>query len=87
VASEKILFNTAGLAPLPANAGKTIFISKFDFKPQLCFKFGGRVEKRCNFVAAIEKYRTMILPEDKEAAKKVAGKYFSDDDLRQFIVL
>jgi len=75
------------LAPLPANAGKTIFVSKFDVKPQLCFKYGGRVEKRYDYVAALEKYMTMLQPEDKEAAKKVAGKSFSDDDLRQFIVL
>ena len=75
------------LAPLPANTGKTIFVSKFDVKPQLCFKFGGRVEKRYDFVTAVEKYMTLLQPEDKEAAKKVAGKSFSDDDLRQFIVL
>ncbi len=75
------------LTPLPANNGKTIFVSKFDVKPQLCFKFGGRVEKRYDFVAAIEKYRTMLQPEDKEAARKVAGKSLADDDLRQFIVL
>ncbi len=75
------------LAPLPANTGKTIFVSRFNVKPQLCFKFGGRVEKRFDFVPAMEKYRSMLKPEDKEAAKKVAGKSFSDDDLRQFIVL
>jgi len=75
------------LSPLPANAGKTIFVSRFDVKPQLCFKFAGRVERRFDFVAAIEKYRTVLKPEDKEAARKVAGKTFSDDDLRQFIVL
>jgi hypothetical protein len=75
------------LAPLPANSGKTIFVSRFDPKPQLCFKFGGRVEKRFDFVAAMEKYRTMLRPEDKEAARKVAGKSFSEDELRQFIVL
>jgi len=75
------------LAPPPANAGKTIFVSRFDVKPQLCFKFSGRVEKRFDYVAAIEKYRSVLKPEDKEAARKVAGKTFSDDDLRQFIVL
>jgi hypothetical protein len=75
------------LAPLPANAGKTIFVSRFDVRPQLCFKFGGRVEKRMDFVTAIEKYRSLLQPEDKEAAKKVAGKSFSDDELRQFLVL
>jgi hypothetical protein len=75
------------LAPLPANAGKTIFVSRFDVKPQLCFKFSGRVEKRFDYVAAIEKYRSVLKPEDKEAARKVAGKTFSEDDLRQFIVL
>jgi hypothetical protein len=75
------------LAPLPANAGKTIFVSRFDTKPQLCFKYAGRVERRFDFVAAVEKYRSALLPEDKEAARKVAGKTFSEDDLRQFIVL
>jgi len=75
------------LAPLPANTGKTIFVSRFDVKPQLCFKFGGRVEKRFDFVAAIDKYRSTLLPEDKEAARKVAGKTFSEDELRQFLVL
>ncbi len=75
------------LAPLPANSGKTIFVSRFDPRPQLCFKFGGRVEKRFDFVAAMEKYRSMLRPEDKEAARKVAGKSFSEDELRQFIVL
>lgn len=78
---------TKRLALLPANTGKTIFVSRFDVKPQLCFKFGGRVEKRFDFVAAMEKYRSLLKPEDKEAAKKVAGKSFSDDELRQFIVL
>jgi hypothetical protein len=75
------------LASLPANNGKTIFVSRFDVKPQLCFKFGGRVEKRLDFVAAIEKYRSVLCQEDKEAAKKVAGKTFSEDELRQFLVL
>lgn len=75
------------IATLPANTGKTIFVSRFDVKPQLCFKFGGRVEKRIDFVAAIEKYRSVLLPEDKEAARKIAGKSFSDDELRQFLVL
>jgi len=75
------------LAPLPANNGKTIFVSRFDVKPQLCFKFGGRVEKRIDYVTAIEKYRSLLKPEDKEAAKKVAGKSFSEDQLRQFLVL
>ena len=75
------------LTPLPANAGKTIFVSRFDVKPQLCFKVGTRVEKRFDFVAAMEKYRSVLKPEDKEAARKVAGKTFSEDDLRQFIVI
>jgi len=75
------------LAPLPANSGKTIFVSRYDVKPQLCFKFGGRVEKRYSFVDAIEKYRSVLQEEDKIAARKVAGKTFSDDELRQFIVL
>ncbi len=75
------------LAPLPANTGKTIFVSRFDAKPQLCFKFGGRVEKRYSFVDAIEKYRSVLLPEDKAAARKIAGKTFSEDELRQFIVI
>lgn len=75
------------LAPLPANSGKTIFVSRFDVKPQLCFKFGGRVEKRYNFVDAIEKYRSILQDEDKIAARKVAGKTFSEDELRQFIVI
>ncbi len=75
------------LAPLPANAGKTIFVSRFDVKPQLCFKYAGRVEKRFDFVTAMEKYRSVLKPEDKEAARKVAGKTFTEDDLRQFIVL
>lgn len=75
------------LAPLPANAGKTIFVSRFDVKPQLCFKYGGRVEKRIDFVTAIEKYRSLLQQEDKEAARKVAGKSFSEDELRQFLVL
>jgi len=75
------------LAPLPANNGKTIFVSRFDVKPQLCFKYGGRVEKRLDFVSAIEKYRSLLKPEDKETARKVAGKSFSEDELRQFLVL
>jgi hypothetical protein len=75
------------LTPLPANVGKTIFVSRFDVRPQLCFKFAGRVEKRYDYVAAIEKYRSVLTSEDKEAARKIAGKTFSEDDLRQFIVL
>jgi len=75
------------LAPLPANSGKTIFVSRFDVRPQLCFKFAGRVERRYDYVAAIEKYRSVLTTEDKEAARKVAGTAFSEDDLRQFIVL
>ena len=75
------------LAPLPANSGKTIFVSRFDVRPQLCFKFAGRVEKRFDYVTAIEKYRSVLTEEDKVAARKVAGKTFSEDDLRQFIVL
>jgi len=45
------------------------------------------VEKRYDYVAAIEKYRSVLTNEDKEAARKVAGTAFSEDDLRQFIVL
>jgi hypothetical protein len=75
------------LTPLPANEGKTIFVSRFDVRPQLCFKYAGRVERRLDFVAAVEKYRSVLTPEDREAAKKVAGKTFSEEDLRQFIVL
>jgi len=75
------------LAVLPANNGKTIFVSRFDVKPQLCSKFGGRVEKRLDFVAAMEKYRSLLQQEDKETARKIAGKTFSEDELRQFIVL
>jgi len=75
------------LAPLPANSGKTIFVSRFDVRPQLCFKFAGRVEKRYDYVTAYEKYRSVLTPEDRQAARKVAGATFSDDDLRQFIVL
>ncbi len=75
------------LAPLPANSGKTIFVSRFDVRPQLCFKFAGRVEKRYDYVTAVEKYRSVLTPEDRQAARKVAGATFSDDDLRQFIVL
>jgi hypothetical protein len=75
------------LAPLPANSGKTIFVSRFDVRPQLCFKFGGRIEKRYGFVEAVEKYRSVLLPDDKDAVKKIAGKTFSEDELRQFIVI
>jgi len=75
------------LAMLPANNGKTVFVSRFDVKPQLCFKYGGRVEKRLDFVTAVQKYRSLLQPEDKETARKIAGKSFPEDELRQFIVL
>jgi len=39
------------------------------------------------YVAAIEKYRSLIQLEDKAAAMKVAGKTFSEDELRQFLAL
>jgi len=42
---------------------------------------------RLDFVSAIEKYRSLLKPEDKETARKVAGKSFSEDELRQFLVL
>jgi hypothetical protein len=45
------------------------------------------VERRYDYVTAVEKYRSVLTPEDKQAARKVAGATFSDDDLRQFIVL
>jgi hypothetical protein len=49
--------------------------------------FGGRVDKRYSFVDAIEKYRSVLQDEDKAAARKIAGKTFYEDELRQFMVI
>ena len=66
------------LQRLPSNAGKIVMVTRFDTRPQLCYKIGTRIEKRLFYIDAIQKYESLLTPADLAYAKKIAGKAFED---------
>jgi len=50
----------SALQKLPANVGKTVFVTKFESRPQLCFKVGDKIESRLFYIDAIQKYQTLL---------------------------
>ena len=75
------------LQRLPSNAGKTIMVTRFDTRPQLCYKIGNRMEKRLFYIDAIQKYESLLTPADLAYARKIAGKTFEDTLRTVFAVL
>jgi len=64
------------LQKLPANVGKTLFVTKFESRPQLCFKRGERIEKRMYYIDALDKYEGKLTEDNIAQARKIAGRSF-----------
>ena len=64
------------LKTLPANQGKTIFVTKFESRPQLCFKTGDRVERRMFYIDALNKYKDLLTGDNIAQARRIAGRSF-----------
>jgi len=75
------------LSRLPSNAGKTIMVTRFDTRPQLCYKIGTKIEKRLFYIDAIQKYESLLTPADLAYARKIAGKTFEDRLRPMFAVM
>lgn len=75
------------LQRLPSNAGKKIVVTRFDTRPQLCFKTGNRIDKRMFYIDAIQKYESLLTPADLTFARKIAGKAFEDRLRPMFAIL
>ena len=75
------------LQRLPSNAGKKIVVTRFDTRPQLCFKTGNRIDKRMFYIDAIQKYESLLTPADLTFARKIAGKTFEDRLRPMFAIL
>jgi hypothetical protein len=63
------------LQNLPANTGKFVYCSKYESRPQLCFK-KERIEKRMFYVDAIQKYAGLISETSHAQATKIAGRSY-----------
>jgi len=77
----------SALGRLPSNVGKTVFVTKFESRPQLCIKSGDRIERRFFFVEAIQKYQTLLKEADLANGRKIAGRTFDKGLTPTFIVL
>jgi hypothetical protein len=75
------------LKKLPANIDKTVYVTKFESRPQLCFKLGERVERRLYYTDAVQKYSTILTDADKALARKIAGTTYGNRLEATFIVL
>ena len=64
------------LQKLPANGGKTLFVTKFESRPQLCFKRGERIERRMHYIDALDKYEKLLTEDNIAQARKIAGRSF-----------
>ncbi len=65
------------LKTLPAHVGKTIFVTKFDSRPQLCFKRGDRIERRMYYIDALDKYKDLLTEDNIAQARRIAGNSFA----------
>ena len=63
---------------LPANEGKTVFVTKFESRPQLCFKKGDRIERRLHYIDALDKYEKMLTDDNIAHARRIAGRSFGN---------
>jgi hypothetical protein len=75
------------LQRLPSNVGKKIIVTRFDTRPQLCYKTGNRIDRRLFYIDAIQKYQSLLTPADLAFARKIAGKAFEDRLRPTFAVL
>ena len=51
-----------------------ILVSKFEARPMLLFKRGGRIYKRLIYSEALLKFGRLVRPEAYELARKIAGR-------------
>ena len=56
--------------------GAEIVVSKFEPRPMLLFKRGGRVYKRLFYSDALNKFGRLVRPQAYELAKKIAGREY-----------
>ena len=63
---------------LPAHIGKVIFVTKFESRPQLCFKKDERMTQRMYYTEAVEKYEKVLSQDNIAHARKIAGRSFGD---------
>ena len=77
----------SALQRLPSSLGKTVFVTKFESRPQLCIKTGDRIEQRFYYTEAIQKYHTLLKEADLAYGRKIAGKSFGKMLTPTFIVL
>ena len=63
---------------LPAHTGKEIFVTKFESRPQLCFKKDQRITHRMYYAEALEKYEKVLTKDNIAHARKIAGRSFGD---------
>ncbi len=75
------------LQRLPSNIGKKIIVTRFDTRPQLCYKTGNRIDRRLFYIDAIQKYQSLLTPADLAFARKIAGKAFEDRLRPTFAIL
>ena len=75
------------LQRLPSNAGKKIMVTRFDSRPQLCFKTGNKIDRRLFYIDAIQRYQSLLTPADLAFARKIAGKAFEDRLRPTFAIL
>ena len=75
------------LQRLPSNTGKKIMVTRFDSRPQLCFKTGNKIDRRLFYIDAIQKYQSLLTPADLTFARKIAGKAFEDRLRPTFAIL
>jgi len=67
-----------GLKLLPAHTGKEIFVTKFESRPQLCFKRDDRMTRRMYYTDAVEKYERVLSQDNIAHARKIAGRSFGE---------
>ena len=53
-----------------------VVVSKFESRPQLLFKQGGRVFKRLTYSEALLRFGRLVDPQAYELARKIAGKEY-----------
>lgn len=72
---------------LPAHTGKEIFVTKFEPRPQLCFRKDQRITQRMYYTEAVEKYEKVLTQDNIDHARKIAGRTFGNRLLTIFGIL
>ncbi len=75
------------LQRLPSNEGKKMFVTRYDPRPQLCFKTENHTEKRMFYIDVVEKYHSLLTEADLNFARKIAGHTYGDRLRPTFAIL